>query len=125
MEKFYFFVLENISRISCKTTFYLLVVNWINFIILFPSRHYDKKLNILFAQIFEACTAVADFAKVSRSDGLYIKLGSQLQVYLNLTRIHGLHRERKMDGRASPRLDFPSSPAGVAAEGAVPLHTQC
>lgn len=68
------------------------MVNWNNFIILFPSSHYDRKLNILeFAQIFKASIAVADFAKVSLSDGLYIKLGSQLQVYLNLTRIHGLH----------------------------------
>lgn len=68
------------------------MVNLNIFVIFFPSRHYAKKLNILgFAQIFKASIAVADFAKVSLSDVLYIKLVSQLQVYHNLTRIHGLH----------------------------------
>lgn len=74
------------------------MVNWDTFIIFFPSRHYDKKLNILeLAPIFKASIARADFAKVSLSDGLYIKLVSKPQVYLSLRRIHGLDLQGKMD----------------------------
>lgn len=67
----------------------LCACGWLEYLYHFVSKQeLDKKLNILeCALIFKASIAVADCVKVSLSDGLYTKLVSQLQVYLNLTRI--------------------------------------